>query len=171
MVLATVQLTHRKELMPPTPATSLLLVGTVTVPATSDLFMRLRQKGPLTQFVEFLVADIADPTLGPFPPNSKATELVKIDSNLHFSDYPLPGPVLLPVEPIVPIHPRPVPTEGFVGNDGTPLTVSKTSEQITRLSGESKDNHNYVLSLETFSLSAARRQINWRPLPSRHLIR
>src|ERR1700727_2816246 len=94
--------------MPPTPATSFLLEGTVTAPATSNLFMRLRQPGPVTQFVEFLVADIADPTLGPFPPNSKATELVNINSNLHFSDYPLPGPVIGPVEPIAPIHPIPV---------------------------------------------------------------
>ena len=69
---------YRKEPMPPTPATSLLLEGTVTLPPTSNLFMRLRQKGPLTQFVEFLEADIADPALGPFPPNSIATELVKM---------------------------------------------------------------------------------------------
>ena len=101
--------------MSPTPATSLLLEGTVTVPATSNLFIRLRQEGPLTQFVEFLEADIADPALGPFPPNTKATELVKIDSSLHFSDYPLPGTAPLPVGPIAPIHPEPVPSEEFVG--------------------------------------------------------
>ena len=140
--------------MPPTPATSLLLEGTVTVPATSNLFMRLRQKGPLTQFVEFLEADIADPALGPFPPNSIATELVKIDSSLHFSDYPLPG-AALPVGPIVPIHRGPIPSEGFVGNDGTPLMVTRVSGQITGFSADSKDGHKYVLSLDTFSSPAA----------------
>jgi hypothetical protein len=189
--------------MPPTPATSFLLEGTVTAPATSDLYMRLRQPGPVTQFVEFLVADIADTTLGPFPPNSRATELVNFNSNLHFSDYPLPGAVVAPVQPIAPIHPIPVsrfaepasapgpgptpspgpgpkplpieptgpihpipipiPVEGFVGNDGTPITVKETSGQVTQFSGESKDNHNYVLTLETFSSSAAGVAPNLKP--------
>jgi hypothetical protein len=189
--------------MPPTPATSFLLEGTVTAPATSDLYMRLRQPGPVTQFVEFLVADIADPTLGTSQANSKAEELVNINSNLHFSDYPLPGAVVGPVEPILPIRPIPVsrfaepasapgpgptplpgpgpkplpieptgpihpipipiPVEGFVGNDGTPITVKETSGQIIQLSGESKDNHNYVLSLETFSSSAADVAPNLKP--------
>lgn len=189
--------------MPPTPATSFLLEGTVTVPATSNLFMRLRQPGPVTQFVEFLVADIADPTLGTSQANSKTQELVNINSNLHFSDYPLPGPVVGPVEPIAPIHPIPVsrfaepasapgpgptpspgpgpkplpiepiapihpipipiPAEGFVGNDGTPITVKETAGQITQFSGESKDNHNYVLTLETFSSSAADVAQNLKP--------
>jgi hypothetical protein len=189
--------------MPTTPATSFLLDGTVTAPPTSALYMRLCQPGPVTQFVEFLLTDIADLTLGPFPPNSKATELVNLNSNLHFSDYPLPGPVIGPVEPIGPIHPIPVsrfaapasapgpgptptpgpgpkPTpiapigpihpipipvrpEGFVGNDGTPITVKETSGQITQLSGESKDNHNYVLTLETFSSSAADVAPNLKP--------
>ncbi len=149
--------------MSPTPATSLLLEGTVTVPATSNLFIRLRQEGPLTQFVEFLEADIADPALGPFPPNTKATELVKIDSSLHFSDYPLPGTAPLPVGPIAPIHPEPVPSEEFVGNDGTVLTVTRASGQITILSAESKDSHKYVLTLETFSSSAEDVPPNFKP--------
>jgi hypothetical protein len=140
--------------MSTTPATSLLLEGTVTVPPTSNLFMRLRQKGPLTQFVEFLEADIADPALGPFPPDSRATELVKINSSLHFSDYPLPSVAPLPIGPIVPIHQGPAPSGQFVGDDGTTLTVTKVANQITGFSAESKDSHKYVLCLETFSLAA-----------------
>jgi hypothetical protein len=160
---ATVRLPLRKEPMPPTPANSFLLEGTVTVPPTSNLFMRLRRKGPLTQFVEFLGADIADPALGPFPPNSVATELVKIDSRLHFSDYPLPGPAPLPVGPIVPIHRGPVPSEGFFANDGTLLRVTRASNQITGFSAESKDGHKYDLSLETFSSPAADVPPNLKP--------
>jgi hypothetical protein len=150
----------------------------LTVPATSNLFIRLRQEGPLTQFVEFLEADLADPAVVPASPNTKATELVKIDSSLHFSDYPLPGtaplpigpivpihpgPAPLPVGPIAPIHPEPVPSGGFVGNEGTVLTVTRASGQITILSAESKDSHKYVLTLETFSSTAADVPPNFKP--------
>lgn len=149
--------------MPPTPATSLLLEGIVTVPATSNLFMRLRQEGPLTQFVEFLQTDFAVAPVALPSPNSKVQELVKIDSSLHFSDYPLPGGMPSPAGPIRPIHPEPIPAEGFIGNDGTALTVTRASGQITGFSGQTKDSHSYVLSLETFSSTAAGVPPNFKP--------
>jgi len=170
--------------MPPTAATALLLEGTVTVPATSALYVRLRQKGPLTQFVEFLQSDLADPSTVIPPPNERFQNLVKIDSSLHFSDYPLPQAVPLPgrpidpihrgpapqppspsapAGPIEPIHPIPLPSAEFLGNDGTVLTANRTSGQVTTLSGKSKDGHNYALTLQPFSSPAAGVAPNFKP--------
>ena len=147
--------------MPPT--LSLSFRGTCNCPRDQQPLHASTPKRTSGAIREFLEADIADPALGPFPPNSVATELVNIDSSLHFSDYPLPGPAPLPVGPIVPIHRGPVPSEGFVGNDGTLLTVTRASNQITGFSAESKDGHKYVLSLETFSSPAADLPPNLKP--------
>jgi hypothetical protein len=109
-------------------------------------YTRLEQAGPVADFVEFAQSANADTSLGPFPPGSHATYLVKVATELHFSDYPLPA-----APPLTPIHlqPPPSPPQGFIGADGTPVTVIKTSNQVSEFTGKSKLGPTYSLQLET----------------------
>jgi len=146
--------------MPATPATSFLLQGTVST-GTSG-YIRLVGKGPATRYVEFLATANADTALGPFPVGSIATYLVEVATELHFSDYSLPGtpPVTIPITPVHPGGPAP---SGFEGSDGTVLTVNRTSGQVTGFSGKAKNGSTYSLTVETVSSSGGDVQTALKP--------
>ncbi len=143
------------------PATSLLLKGIQSADVPSPNYNRLRNYGPLTNFVEFWKA--SDPTIGSFPADQHATFLVDISFPLHFSganaqgaaDYPLQEPAVpLGPRPIIPIHhpgaPQPpAPPAGFFGSDGSPLIPTVVGNQVIALSGISKTNDKFELKLGT----------------------
>jgi hypothetical protein len=154
------------------PATSLLLKGIQSADVPSPNYNRLRNYGPLTNFVEFWKA--SDPTMGSFPANQPATFLVDISFPLHFSgadaqlkpDYPLQEPAVpLGPRPIVPIHPPggpqlPPPPLGFFGSDGSPLNPTVVGNQVIRLQGTSKAGDKFDLHLSTRVLAQEHGVIN-----------
>jgi hypothetical protein len=139
--------------MEPNDVNSFLLEGTQSGPSPNAGFTRLTSKGPLTQFVEFRSIDRADPKVGPFPPGSHATYLVKNTSELHFSDYDVPPPAAAPVFPAGPLKrgapPAPAPAGEYLASDGTILKPTITNGQITGFSGKSKAGDTYALSVHT----------------------
>jgi hypothetical protein len=138
--------------MEPNDVNSFLLEGTQSGPSPNAGFTRLTSKGLLSNFVEFRSIDTADPALGPFPPGSHATYLVKNTSELHFSDYVVPPPAAAPVFPTGPVKrgaPAPAPAGEYLASDGTILKPTITNGQITGFSGKSKAGDTYALSVQT----------------------
>lgn len=145
---------------------SFLLEGTQNPPSPNPGFIRLTTKGPVSQFVEFRSADNADPALGPFPPNSHATYLVKNTSELHFSDYELPPPP--PPPPVITgpikIKPQPpTPPGQYLSSEGSLLNPIATNGQITGFRGTTKAGDNYVLSAETSASRGTGKNIGYTP--------
>jgi hypothetical protein len=124
------------------------------------------ENGALVHYLEFLTAAIL-PGYGPYPAGSRLPIPVDPEVVLYFSDYGAPPaagtpnpPVIVPIPhpPIVPV--RPGPTGQFLASDGTVLAVQTTSGQVTGFAARGKDGHNYALTVECASRTAAGRVAN-----------
>jgi hypothetical protein len=159
--------------MSATPADYLQLQGAVSgTPARTPGYTRLNaQVGPVVRYVEFVTGAIA-PGFGPYPSGSHLPIPVSVESLLYFSDYATPpalgGPVNLrtgvAINTTIQRGSPPPKPDGYLASDGTVLTTSSTSGQITGFTGKGKDGHTYALSVAITSGMAAGRtsaEVSW----------